>query len=209
MSRLLYTMTSQDGLDVDAGSIDIFIAQNNTPLPSANNFVHPIPAIIGEEITVDVNEHISNTELRPLSLSSVTVFDASATLAKENDPVCETCFNFKATKQGVFKVNYVINDQEQNYASAIVTINVNKPWKNITTGIYNKLFSAPLDETDAKNLAISISSFDLYPTISQLKIPRFTHAVAASFCISKGKRLPYKDELIDLFNLRAQSRARS
>lgn len=197
-ARLIYTLSDPaDPQYVEAGSFDIFVEEGNNTLPVANDFIYPTPVIINEITSINVAGHISDLNGDPLSLYSVSVFNASVTLPKGSS--CKTCFDFKAKQQGQYKVNYVITDQRQGYSSGFVTINVNKPWGDIDLISLDKIYSATPDKIEAKKMKLPISSFDRYSGNAQIKVPRFTFEVANEFCTQNGMRLPHLQELVDLY----------
>lgn len=133
-TRVLYTLQSTKNQQVEAGSIDVFIEQENNSLPVAKNFIYRTNAIIGEEISaINLAKYISDTDDDTLTLSSVSVFNANASLPEKKASSCKTCFNFIAESQGQYQVNYVVSDQRGGYGSGIIKINVQKPWKDITS----------------------------------------------------------------------------
>lgn len=201
-SQILYTLTdSTNESNIEAGSIDIFIEQPNKTLPVAKNFTHDLTAMMGVDMDIDVAKYISDKDASPMTLSSVSVFNAFATLA----PTCKTCFRFRANFEGQYNISYVISDQDNGYASGVATINVDKPWKDITDPINKKSFTATLSQNEGTNKNVVYSSHDDYLKNNQLKIPRYIHSVANAYCVSLGKRLPLKKELDDLYAQRGQS----
>lgn len=200
MSRLVYTLIDDNNPpNIESGSIDLFIEQSNNTFPNAWNFTYSPLGIVGEEITgIDVAGNISDVDGDALKLVSVSSLDALVSL--QNPSSCNTCFNFKAHQQGLFKVNYVISDQHQGYASAIVTINVDKPWKNISNPTNLKAYTATPSEFEAKKIPLIISSFADYPGTLGIKVPRLSYGVANEFCRKQGRRLPLERELNTLYN---------
>lgn len=206
ISRLIYTLLDPANTQyIDAGSIDILIEQANNTLPIANDFIYPTPVIMNQTTSINIAEHISDPDGDPVTLYSVSVFNALATLPKSDSSSCKTCFNFKANLQGQYKVNYLITDQREGFASGFVTINVNKPWKDIMLTTIEKNFSAMPDEMEAKEMKLSVSSYDHYPGNAQLRIPRLTFDAANAFCSERGMRLSKQNELVKLYQQRGSN----
>lgn len=200
VSKLVYTLIdSSDPNKVDAGSIDIFIEEPNKTLPVAKNFTHNLSATIGVDMEIDVAKYITGSN--PMALSSVFVLNAFATLPS----TCKTCFYFRANYEGQYKLSYVISDKNQGYASAVVTINVKKPWKDITNPTNQKSFTSPLTQLEDIKKNLVYAGHDDYDNNNQIKVPRYTHQVANVYCKSLGKRLPLKKELDDLYMQRGTS----
>lgn len=201
VSRILYSLTSNDGLDTKAGYVDVAVSAEGNNMPVAGDFERTEDVKSGVTITVDVAGEISDPDGDALQLTDAYAFNADA-VATDQESLTNTSFNFTASGPGAYDVSYYVTDHRGGYAVGIVRINVEyeSPWDDITLS-NNEFYAAPWEKSGAD--AFKVSYQTIAPeTINGIDydIPLFNHEQAESVCLSRGMLLPTASQLDRLFS---------
>ncbi|WP_082173466.1 Ig-like domain-containing protein [Vibrio sp. VPAP30] len=202
VSRLIYSMNSEDGSNVKAGYIDIAVSERLDGMPTAENFAGPEDLKPDSTITIDVAEHIQDPDGDSLQLTEVYSYNAEVSVADETDPA-NARFTFSAKTSGTYDVSYYVTDHNGGFAVATVRITVAelaKPWQDIVLSSSQR-YTAPWEKQSAdvsqlyyqgiKTEAINGTDYD---------ITLFDHNTASSLCLSRGMVLPTSEQMEALFN---------
>lgn len=203
-TRLLYSLSSDDGQNLLAGWIDVAVSGPSTGAPIANNFVGPQDVEIGTTVGIDVISHISDPDGDDLQLIDVYAFNADVAVIDGS----KTEFSFSANQAGTYHVNYVITDHLGGYASAMVSVLVIEdeppliPWDDIILSD-GEVYTAPYDQQGAEANGWIYQDLQTEVIVGQeFQIPLFNHDSAQSLCSGEGWRLPTQAQLTKLHNAR-------
>ncbi|WP_409931518.1 Ig-like domain-containing protein [Vibrio owensii] len=203
VSRILYSLTSNDGLDTMAGYIDVAVSAEGNNMPVAEDFEGPENIMSGVKVTVDVSDHISDPDGDALQLTDAYAFNADA-IATDQDSLTNTSFDFTASGPGTYDVSYYVTDHRGGYAVAVVRITVehDTPWDDIILS-NNEVYTAPWEKEGADGFNIP------YQTVApetidgtDYEITLFNHEQAESVCLSRGMLLPSPSQLQELYSER-------
>lgn len=203
VSRILYSLTSNDGLDTMAGYIDVAVSAEGNNMPVAEDFEGPENIMSGVKVTVDVSDHISDPDGDALQLTDAYAFNADA-IATDQDSLTNTSFDFTASGPGTYDVSYYVTDHRGGYAVAVVRITVehDTPWDDIILS-NNEVYTAPWEKEGADGFNIP------YQTVApetidgtDYEITLFNHEQAESVCLSRGMLLPSPSQLLELHSER-------
>ncbi|QWZ78089.1 hypothetical protein [Aeromonas sp. FDAARGOS 1419] len=202
ISRIFYEMIDGEG-GVYLGSVDVAISQEGNTAPIANNFSYPVaPQVIkaGEEIQIDIKDHISDTDNDSIRLHDIYSFNGIATIASPED-VSNTKIKFKSFTPGTFFITYTISDDRSGFATAIIAVKVDDYYTDITLPDSGAMYMSPLSAYKANLVGFkyqSIIEADIPGANGQFEAAAFSYYAAEGLCDSRGARLPTVDELLDL-----------
>ncbi|TNZ83713.1 peptidase, partial [Vibrio parahaemolyticus] len=203
VTRLVYTMTSDDGTDMMAGTIDVAVSDVGNTAPS----VAPVDLTeqpggagyydINQPYTIDLSEYVSDADGDDVQLVQVKAWNASVALAGPDEP-SNLSFTFQTSMPGTHYVTYVVNDHRGGYGVEQVRIETYDlssaaTWKDIQKGA--KLFSAPLTQSEA--LVSEVPFTSSHVDANGATVATFSFEQAQSLCESKG-HLPTSENLLEL-----------
>ena len=203
-TRLIYTLSSDDGNNVKMGYIDVAVSSKGNGMPIANNIAGPESLLPNSVITIDVIDAISDPDGDPLQLTDVYAYNANVAVTDPLD-VYNTKFNFSASKPGVYNVTYYVSDHRGGFAVAIVRIVVSElplPWSDIviTNGEH---YTAPWEQraADASKVFYQGVQNEVIDG-TNYSLALFDHATAEALCLSRGMLLPTNEQLTNLYDER-------
>ncbi|NRF25984.1 Ig-like domain-containing protein [Vibrio coralliilyticus] len=204
VSRLIYSMTSVDGINVKAGYIDIAVSERLDGMPTAENFAGPEDLLPESAITIDVAEHIQDPDGDILQLTEVYSYNAQVSVANDTDPA-NTRFTFSANTPGTYDVSYYVTDHNGGFAVATVRITVAelaKPWQDIVLA-NSQRYTAPWEKQSADVSKLYYQGIET-EVINGIDydITLFDQNTASSLCLSRGMVLPTSDQLEVLFTVK-------
>ncbi|CAK6712236.1 Putative extracellular Invasin/intimin cell-adhesion protein [Vibrio harveyi] len=201
-TRLVYTLSSDDGNNVKMGYVDIAVSSKGNGMPIANNIAGPESLLPNSVITIDVIDAISDPDGDPLQLTDVYAYNANVAVTDPLD-VHNTKFNFSASKPGVYNVTYYVSDHRGGFAVAIVRIVVSEPplpWSDIviTNGEH---YTAPWEQraADASKVFYQGVQNEVIDG-TNYSLALFDHATAEALCLSRGMLLPTSEQLTNLYD---------
>ncbi|EHJ9985788.1 Ig-like domain-containing protein [Vibrio parahaemolyticus] len=204
VTRLIYTMTSDDGTDMMVGVIDVAVSDEGNTAPA----VVPVELTtqpddaglynINESYTIDLSGYVSDADGDDVQLIQVEAWNASVALAAPED-TSNLSFTFQTSEPGAHYVTYVVSDHRGGYGVEQVRIEVYDltsvaTWDDIQKGV--KLFSAPLTQSEALISEEAFTSSHIDSNGSN--VATFSFAQAQSLCESKG-HLPTSADLVELY----------
>lgn len=203
VTRLVYTMTSDDGTDMMTGTIDVSVSDVGNTAPSVtpiNLQAQPDDAgyyNINESYTIDLSNYVSDADGDDVQLIQVQAWNANVALAAPDEPA-NLSFTFQTSQPGAHYVTYVVSDHRGGYGVEQVRIETYDlssvaTWNDIQKGA--KLFSAPLTQSEA--LVSEVSFTSSYLDSVGATVATFSFAQAQSLCDSKG-HLPTPENLTEL-----------
>ncbi|WP_082040420.1 Ig-like domain-containing protein [Vibrio hyugaensis] len=203
VTRLVYTMTSDDGMDVMTGTVDVAVSDVGNTAPS----VVPVELTtqygdagyynINQSYTIDLSGYVSDADDDDVQLIQVEAWNANVALAAPDEP-SNLSFTFQTSTQGAHYVTYVVSDHRGGYGVEQVRVETYDlssvaTWSDIQKGA--KLFSAPLTQSEALVSEISFTSSHVDSNGST--VATFSFEQAQSLCESKG-HLPSSANLTEL-----------
>lgn len=203
VTRLVYTMTSDDGTEMVTGTIDVAVSDVGNTAPD----VAPIELLtqpgsgdyfnINESYPIDLSGDVSDTDGDDVQLIQVEAWNANVALAAPDDPT-NLSFTFQTSSPGAHYVTYVVSDHRGGYGVEQVRIEAYDlssvaTWSDIQKGA--KLFSAPLTQSEALISEVPFTSSHVDSNGSTVTTFNFDQAQA--LCASKG-HLPTSANLTEL-----------
>lgn len=203
-TRLIYSLSSDDGNNVKAGYIDIAVSSEGNSMPIAENITGPESLYPNTNITIDVSDSISDPDGDSLQLTDVYAYNANVAITDPLD-VNNTKFNFSASQPGSYSVTYYVSDHRGGYAVAVVRIVVSDPplpWNDIVLESGAR-YTAPWEKSSADIAGIYYQGTE--PEVingTEYLIPLFSAGAAQSLCQSRGMALPSQEQMNALFQSR-------
>ncbi len=203
VTRLVYTMTSDDGTDMMTGTIDVAVSDVGNTAPSVTPVsleTQPDDAgyyNINEPYTIDLSPYVSDADGDEVQLIQVKAWNANVALAAPDEPT-NLSFTFQTSQSGAHYVTYVVSDHRGGYSVEQVRIETYDlssvaTWNDIQKGA--KLFSAPLAQSEA--LVSEVPFTSSHVDSNGATVATFSFAQAQSLCESKG-HLPTSANLTEL-----------
>lgn len=203
VTRLIYTMISDDDADMMTGTIDIAVSDVGNTAPS----VAPVEFLVQPENGnyYDVNQSypislvgkVSDADGDDVQLIQVEAWNANVDLTA-HDSETNLTFTFQTSQPGTHYVTYMVSDHRGGYGVEQVRIEVYDlskvaTWYDIQKGA--KLFSAPLTQSEA--LVGEVSFTSSHVDTNGATVATFDFEQAKTFCKDKGQ-LPTANDLIKL-----------
>ncbi|EJE8675975.1 Ig-like domain-containing protein [Vibrio parahaemolyticus] len=202
VTRLVYTMTSDDGMDMITGTIDVAVSDVGNTAPD----VVPVELTtlpdgsyynINQPYTIDLSSYVSDADGDDVQLILVKAWNANVTLTAPDDP-SNLSFTFQTNMQGSYYVTYVVSDHRGGYSVEQVRIEAYDlsniaTWHDIQKGA--KLFSAPLTQSEALTTESDFTSSHIDSNGSN--VATFSFEQAQALCKNKG-HLPTSANLVEL-----------
>ncbi|EHV5557985.1 Ig-like domain-containing protein [Vibrio parahaemolyticus] len=203
VTRLIYTMTSDDGTNMMSGTIDVAVSDEGNTAPE----VVPVELTtqpddaglynINESYTIDLSSYVSDADGDDVQLIQVEAWNASVALAAPED-TSNLSFTFQTSQSGAHYVTYVISDHRGGYGVEQVRIEAYDlssvaAWDDIQKGV--KLFSAPLTLLEAIGSENDFTSSHL--DSNGANVATFSFEQAQRLCEGKG-HLPTAENLVEL-----------
>ncbi|EPW6725677.1 Ig-like domain-containing protein [Vibrio parahaemolyticus] len=203
VTRLIYTMTSDDGTNMMSGTIDVAVSDEGNTAPE----VEPVELTtqpddaglynINESYTIDLSSYVSDADGDDVQLIQVEAWNASVALAAPED-TSNLSFTFQTSQSGAHYVTYVVSDHRGGYGVEQVRIEAYDlssvaPWDDIQKGA--KLFSAPLTLLEAIGSENDFTSS--YLDSNGANVATFSFEQAQRLCEGKG-HLPTAENLVEL-----------
>lgn len=203
VTRLVYTMTSDDGADMMTGSIDVAVSDVGNTAPNAE----PVELTkqpddagyynINQPYTIDLSSYVSDDDGDDVQLIQVNAWNANVALAEPDDPT-NLSFTFQTSIQGAHYVTYVISDHRGGYGAEQVRIETYDlssvaTWDDIQKGA--ELFSAPLTQSEALVSEVPFTSSRV--DSNGATVATFSFEQAQHLCEGKG-HLPTSANLAEL-----------
>lgn len=203
-TRLIYSLSSDDGNNVKAGYIDIAVSSEGNSMPIAENIAGPESLYPNTNITIDVSDSISDPDGDSLQLTDVYAYNANVAITDPLD-VNNTKFNFSASQPGSYSVTYYVSDHRGGYAVAVAGVVVSDPplpWNDIVLASSAR-YTAPWEKSSADIAGIYYQGTE--PEVingTEYIIPLFSADAAQSLCQSRGMALPSQEQMNALFQAR-------
>ncbi|EJG1862031.1 DUF1566 domain-containing protein [Vibrio parahaemolyticus] len=203
VTRLVYTMTSDDGMDMITGTIDVAVSDVGNTAPD----VAPVELTtqpdgsgyynINQPYTIDLSGYVSDADGDDVQLILVKAWNANVTLTAPDDP-SNLSFTFQTNMQGSHYVTYAVSDHRGGYSVEQVRIETydlssTATWHDIQKGA--KLFSAPLTQSEA--LVSEVPFVSSHVDSNGSNVATFSFEQAQALCKSKG-HLPTSANLAGL-----------
>ncbi|EOV3440929.1 hypothetical protein ACOW85_004600, partial [Vibrio parahaemolyticus] len=202
VTRLVYTMTSDDGMDMMSGTIDVAVSDVGNTAPD----VAPVELTtqpdgklydINQPYTIDLSGYVSDADGDDVQLIQVKAWNANVALTAPDDP-SNLSFTFQTNMQGSHYVTYVVSDHRGGYSVEQVRIatydlSSTATWHDIQKGA--KLFSAPLTQSEA--LVSEVPFVSSHVDSNGSNVATFSFEQAQALCKSKG-HLPTSANLVEL-----------
>ncbi|EIA1343593.1 Ig-like domain-containing protein [Vibrio parahaemolyticus] len=203
VTRLVYTMTSDDGMDMITGTIDVAVSDVGNTAPD----VAPVELTtqpdgsghydINQPYTIDLSGYVSDADGDDVQLILVKAWNANVTLTAPDDP-SNLSFTFQTNMQGSHYVTYAVSDHRGGYSVEQVRIETydlssTATWHDIQKGA--KLFSAPLTQSEA--LVSEVPFVSSHVDSNGSNVATFSFEQAQALCKSKG-HLPTSANLVEL-----------
>ncbi|EOV0875571.1 Ig-like domain-containing protein [Vibrio parahaemolyticus] len=202
VTRLVYTMTSDDGMDMMSGTIDVAVSDVGNTAPD----VAPVELTtqpdgklydINQPYTIDLSGYVSDADGDDVQLIQVKAWNANVALTAPDDP-SNLSFTFQTNMQGSHYVTYVVSDHRGGYSVEQVRIatydlSSTATWNDIQKGA--KLFSAPLTQSEA--LVSEVPFVSSHVDSNGSNVATFSFEQAQALCKSKG-HLPTSANLVEL-----------
>ncbi|QKS98626.1 Ig-like domain-containing protein (plasmid) [Vibrio alginolyticus] len=205
VTRLVYTMTSDDGTNMLTGTVDVAVSDVGNTAPS----VVPVNLSkqpgdegyfdINQSYTIDLSGYVSDEDGDDVQLIQVKAWNANVALAAPDDPT-NLSFTFQTKRPGAHYVTYMVSDHRGGYGVEQVRIETHNlsgvvGWAPIQKGA--TLFTAPLTQSEAVVSEVQFTS--AYIDSNGATVATFNFDQAQTLCESKG-HLPMPEELIELVN---------
>lgn len=204
VSRILYSLTSDDGQGALAGYIDVAVSGDGNSLPIAENIAGPEDLLVDTPIVIDVSDAISDPDGDNLQLTDVYAFNADVHVL-DSDDLNNKSFVFSAPEPGSYDVSFYITDHRGGWAVGLVHIMVKgraKPWDDIILSD-NELYTAPWEEQSADDYNIPYQLVEPEDILGNTyNITLFNYSVAYSLCQARGMVLPTVELLTKLYEER-------
>ncbi|AIW15857.1 DNRLRE domain-containing protein [Vibrio tubiashii] len=203
-TRLIYSLSSDDGNNVKAGYVDIAVSSEGNSMPIAENIAGPESLYPNTNITIDVSGSVSDPDGDSLQLTDVYAYNANVAITDPLD-VNNTKFNFLASQPGNYSVTYYVSDHRGGYAVAVVRIVVSEPplpWNDIVLASGAR-YTAPWEKSSADIAGIYYQGTE--PEVvngTEYLIPLFSADAAQALCQSRGMALPSLEQMKALFQAR-------
>ena len=203
-TRLIYSLSSDDGNNVKAGYVDIAVSSKGNSMPIAENIAGPESLYPNTNITIDVSGSVSDPDGDSLQLTDVYAYNANVAITDPLD-VNNTKFNFSASQPGNYSVTYYVSDHRGGYAVAVVRIVVSEqplPWNDIVLASGAR-YTAPWEKSSADIAGIYYQGTE--PEVingTEYLIPLFSADAAQALCQSRGMALPSQEQMNALFQAR-------
>lgn len=216
VASILYTIIDEaTSMFMGYGRIDIAISSSFNSQPEANSAEFSKIVKPNVEYLVDLNDFtpsiISDPDSDELQLIDFKTYEGSLRL----DPVDALNVNnkrfyvkFPPSSANVHDVSYTVTDHKGGYATNVIRFKIDSPsaslyWRDIYYKGY-KRFIAPLTKEIMQTIYPPISGSytedDLIPDNS-VEVSAANFDDARDYCISRGARLPRREEFINLYNL--------
>ncbi|PAU38741.1 hypothetical protein CKF94_04960 [Vibrio coralliilyticus] len=205
-TRLIYSLSSDDGNNVKAGYIDLAVSSDGNSMPIAENIAGPESLYPNTIITIDVSDSVSDPDGDSLQLTDVYAYNANVAITDPLD-VNNTKFNFSASQPGSYSVTYYVSDHRGGYAVAVAVARVvvsdpPLPWNDIVLASGAR-YTAPWEKSSADIAGIYYQGTE--PEVingTEYLIPLFSADAAQALCQSRGMALPSLEQMKALFQAR-------
>lgn len=209
VTRLFYSFTDADS-KVSMGTIDVSVSSdtlNTAPLASKFTYVTEADAAankpntevpLGEPITIDLADKVSDVDNDALQLVNVQVFNGMV-VSSFPDDMTNLKFEFSASTPGVYYVAYTVSDHKGGYASNLVQIYVSGPWPDIIVQQTGDVFAAPLSLLEAMTADLNFigiaAEADKPAGNGDKQVPTYDWAAADAVCRARGGSLPTETQM--------------
>lgn len=190
--RIFYSIINQDNNVVKPGVVYIAIGQNTNASPSAPDKTLEAGTLLDISRTINIADLVSDADGDELQLvyarGVIGYIDITGNLE----------FQYGASSTGHEYITYVVTDHNGGYGIGLLDFTIST--YPLITDTAQKLTFLPPMTMDSPELSLSSGSY--YETGAdgfQGVYPIFTHALASSYCITQGGRLPTKWELATMW----------
>ena len=204
-ATIIYSYSNES--EVKLGSISVSVSSSTNTGPEAEDFDYskePGAVIVntGQEVTIDLSNHVSDADENPLQLISTESWNAAVSPVNPQD-MDNLKLTFQTSKVGEHFVSYVVSDHYGGYATAMIRVEVHDPdlapsWGNLNLDM--KYYSAPLVKSDADAQGVEYVSTHIDSGAQDANVVTMNFAQAKKLCAATG-RLPKVDELNALSNI--------
>jgi hypothetical protein len=209
VTRLFYSFTDGDS-KVSMGTIDVSVSSdtlNTAPLASKFTYVTEADAAankpntevpLGEPITIDLADKVSDVDNDALQLVNVQVFNGMV-VSSFPDDMTNLKFEFSASTPGVYYVAYTVSDHKGGYASNLVQIYVAGPWPDVIVQQTGDVFAAPLSLLEVMTADLNFigiaAEADKPAGNGDKQVPTYDWAAADAICRARGGSLPTETQM--------------
>ncbi|MFB1076446.1 hypothetical protein [Photobacterium damselae] len=190
--RIFYSIINQDNNVVKPGVVYIAIGQNTNASPSAPDKTLEAGTLLDISRTINIAGLVSDADGDELQLvyarGVIGKIDITGNLE----------FQYGASSTGHEYITYVVTDHNGGYGIGLLDFTIST--YPLITDTAQKLTFLPPMTMDSPELSLSSGSY--YETGAdgfQGFYPIFTHALASSYCITQGGRLPTEAELATMW----------
>ncbi|MGL5028188.1 MAG: Ig-like domain-containing protein, partial [Shewanella oncorhynchi] len=156
---------------------------------------------LGEPITIDLADKVSDVDNDALQLVNVQVFNGMVVSSFPED-MTNLKFEFSASTPGVYYVAYTVSDHKGGYASNLVQIYVAGPWPDVIVQQTGDVFAAPLSLIEATVGDMAYTDLGVEADMplgnGDKQVPAFDWATADAICRARGGSLPTEVQITEL-----------
>ncbi|MGL6052875.1 MAG: Ig-like domain-containing protein, partial [Aeromonas salmonicida] len=153
---------------------------------------------LGEPITIDLADKVSDVDNDALQLVNVQVFNGMV-VSSFPDDMTNLKFEFSASTPGVYYVAYTVSDHKGGYASNLVQIYVAGPWPDVIVQQTGDVFAAPLSLLEAMTADLNFigiaAEADKPAGNGDKQVPTYDWAAADAVCRARGGSLPTETQM--------------